>query len=331
MRGRLMIAAVLAAVVLVAGCQYTDMFKRQIDIRMAQVAKDNSAYAANTQILKFYVTNNGRPVVGENITYRVLPEETGRAKSLTEITDANGLDMVHFYLTRPVTTAPATVIVEARYGDFTKQFPVALQPYVSRRGGELTFDQSRNLLDAAESNIYAARVAIDLKNYYDCLTFLTAAETYLDYLWQVVDAEREATARRDIARYRELVRAAAYPREAPASAPAELKGVFFETGKWDILPQFTAALEEVGAYLRDNPAARLRLSGHTDNVPIDIGNKLLSLRRAQAVKDYLMQRYNITTERLVIQGFADERPRGDNATAEGRALNRRIEYEILAR
>lgn len=333
MRGRLTIAVVLAAVVLMlaAGCQYTDMFKREIEIRMVQVAKDNSAYAANTQILKFYITNGGRPVVGENIVYRVLPEETGRAKSQTEITDANGLDMVLLYLTRPVTTAPASVIIEARYGDFTKQFTVALQPYVTRRGSELTFDQSRNLLDAAEANIYAARVALDLKNYYDCLSFLTAAETYLDYLWQVVDAEREATARRDIARYRELVRAAAYPREAPASAPTELDSVFFETGKWDILPQFTAALEEVGVYLRDNPAVRLRLTGHTDNVPIDIGNKLLSLRRAQAVKEYLMQHYTITTERLVVVGAGEERPRADNATAEGRALNRRIEYEILAR
>lgn len=331
MRARLMLAVLLAAVVAVAGCQYTDMYKRELDIRMVQVVKDNSAYAANTQILKFYLTNNGKPVVGENIAYRVLPEEVGRAKSLTELTDADGLDMVHLYQTRPVTASPARVMIEARVGDFSKQFQVSLEPYIRRTGGELTFDQSRSLLDAAENNIYAARVALDLHNYYDCLAFLTAAETYLDYIDQTVDAEREARARRDIARYRELVRAAAYPREAPPSVPTELKGVYFETGKWDILPQFSAALEEVGSYLRDNPAVRLRLSGHTDNMPIPIGNKLLSLRRAQAVKDYLMQRYNITTERLVIQGLGEDRPRGDNATAEGRALNRRIEYEIIAK
>lgn len=331
MRARLMIAVLLVATVALAGCQYTDMFRRDVDIRMVQVVKDNSAYAANTHILKFYYTSDGKPIAGENMTYLVVPEESARAKSMTEVTDIDGLDMVYLYQIRPVTTSPATLMIEARCGDFRKQFQVNLEPYVQRMGGDMTFDQGRTLLDAAENNIYAARVALDLRNYYDCLAFLTAAETYLDYIMPVVDADREARARRDIARYRELVRAAAYPREAPASAPTELKGVYFESGKWEILPQFGTALEEVGNYLRDNPEVRLRLSGHTDNVPIYIGNRLLSLRRAQAVKDYLMQRYNVTTERLVIQGVGADQPRADNATAAGRALNRRIEYEIIAK
>ncbi|HNW91731.1 MAG TPA: OmpA family protein [bacterium] len=331
MRLLLKAAGIMAMLLTLAGCQYTDMFKRNLDIRMEQVAKDNTAHAANVQELKFHVTSNGKPVEDVKLSYHVIPEEFGRAKSLLEGTDEHGVDFVNYYQMRPVTAANQKIIIEASIGEFVKQFEVRLAPYVRQVGSELTFDQSRNLLDAATDNVYAARVAYDLENYYDCMAFLTAAETYLDYLDQVVDAERETQLRRDIARYRELVRAAAYPREERVAEATVLQGVYFENGVWELLPQYAPALEATGKYLQDNPTVRLRINGHTDNVPIAMGNRLLSLRRAQAVKDHLMQRYGITTERLIVQGLAELKPRADNATAEGRALNRRIEYEIISR
>ncbi len=331
MRATAITVTVLLAVLL-AGCQHTGLFRRQVDIRMEQIQPQTIAHSGNTVELQFYVTANGRPLPGMNLAYRVLPEEAGAVKSLTEATDADGLDRTYYYQNRPISGGTPQVLVEARCGDFVKQFPLQLRAYnrVVEEDMTVLTDQSKTLLEAASDNVYAARLAIDFGNYYDAMLFLTAAETYLDYMEVHSDVEREAKLRREIARYRELVRAAAFPRDEPATEPVVLQNVHFETGKWDLLPQGQPALDAVGTFLRENPAVRIRINGHTDNVPIPMGNLLLSLHRAQAVKEYLMRRHGITTERLIVRGCGDERPRGSNDTVEGRALNRRVDYEIIA-
>jgi chemotaxis protein MotB len=79
-------------------------------------------------------------------------------------------------------------------------------------------------------------------------------------------------------------------------------------------------------------AAQIRVEGHTDSTPIATArypsNWELSSARASAVLTRLMSR-GVPSSRLALAGYAGERPVADNATAEGRALNRRVDLVVL--
>lgn len=75
------------------------------------------------------------------------------------------------------------------------------------------------------------------------------------------------------------------------------------------------------------PEVTIEVSGHTDNVGSGEANLALSGQRAQAVRDYLV-RAGVPATRLEARGFGSSQPRADNATAEGQARNRRIEFNI---
>ena len=84
-------------------------------------------------------------------------------------------------------------------------------------------------------------------------------------------------------------------------------------------------LNEVAKVLNDTPQLRLEIQGHTDDRgPADF-NQLLSARRAQAVRDYLVG-LGIGAGRLKAVGYGKTQPMATNATAEGRAKNRRVEF-----
>jgi outer membrane protein OmpA-like peptidoglycan-associated protein len=73
---------------------------------------------------------------------------------------------------------------------------------------------------------------------------------------------------------------------------------------------------------------KLQISGHTDNVGDDDSNLILSKKRAEAVKNYLITK-GIATERLMVEYFGETKPVADNTTSEGRAKNRRVEMKIV--
>ena len=87
-------------------------------------------------------------------------------------------------------------------------------------------------------------------------------------------------------------------------------------------------LDELVNALRDNPDLRLQLVGHTDNVGSDKFNLRLSLSRAQAFMDYVVQR-GIDASRVTVDGKGMREPLNSNATAAEQALNRRVEMTIL--
>ena len=80
--------------------------------------------------------------------------------------------------------------------------------------------------------------------------------------------------------------------------------------------------------MTDNKALVIEISGHTDNTGSDEINNKLSLERANAVKDYLLKG-GIDTVRIRTKGYGKSKPKADNATEEGRQINRRVEIEIL--
>ena len=102
----------------------------------------------------------------------------------------------------------------------------------------------------------------------------------------------------------------------------------FPSGSADMTPAFGAMLDRIGRELVDTPGI-ITVEGHTDDVPIRTArfqsNWDLSAARASSVANAFLRNPAIEPVRLKVQGFAETRPRADNASAEGRALNRRVE------
>ena len=105
-------------------------------------------------------------------------------------------------------------------------------------------------------------------------------------------------------------------------------GVLFASGKADIKEDSTDDIKKLGVFMQTYPTTTTVIEGHTDSVGSAALNKGLSQRRAEAVRDYLIKNYNIDASRIKAVGYGSERPVADNATAEGRKMNRRTEAAI---
>ncbi|MGH9539228.1 MAG: OmpA family protein [Terriglobales bacterium] len=113
--------------------------------------------------------------------------------------------------------------------------------------------------------------------------------------------------------------------ELKQTGQAEVYGIYFDFASDKIKPESEPVLREIADALNHNPAWKLRVEGHTDNVGGDDYNMDLSQRRAEAVKLALVTRYHIAADRLSPKGFGATRPKESNETLAGRARNRRVE------
>ncbi|MEY4874921.1 MAG: hypothetical protein RL708_70 [Bacteroidota bacterium] len=102
----------------------------------------------------------------------------------------------------------------------------------------------------------------------------------------------------------------------------------FETGLAQIKVNSFASLDTLADLLVKSSKYRLMISGYTDNVGSKESNKKLSEERAYAVRDYLVTK-GVDEARLNAFGYGESNPIADNTTEEGRAKNRRVEFEIL--
>jgi outer membrane protein OmpA-like peptidoglycan-associated protein len=105
-----------------------------------------------------------------------------------------------------------------------------------------------------------------------------------------------------------------------------LKGVNFQTGKSVILPSTFVVLDSVVRSLRDWTEVRVEIQGHTDSRGSAVNNGLLSQQRAEAVMQYFVSS-GISASRLTAVGYGPDMPVGNNKTAVGRAMNRRVELK----
>ena len=106
-----------------------------------------------------------------------------------------------------------------------------------------------------------------------------------------------------------------------------LRGINFETNRFNILPESVRILEKARASMVANPDATIVISGHTDSVGSDDANRTLSQKRAQAVKDWLVAK-GINANRMKVIGKGEAEPMATNETEAGRAENRRIEFLV---
>lgn len=104
----------------------------------------------------------------------------------------------------------------------------------------------------------------------------------------------------------------------------------FETGTSALGPGPFATLERLAELLKAEPDLRIALVGHTDAVGSLDANTALSRRRAEAVRDRLVQRYDVAPGRVEAQGAGYLAPRASNLTEAGREQNRRVEVVVLS-
>ncbi len=107
-----------------------------------------------------------------------------------------------------------------------------------------------------------------------------------------------------------------------------LNNIFFDTGKWELHPESMIELDKLIILLNENKELPIEVSGHTDDVGKDAENLVLSQKRANAVRTYLIQK-GINPTMIKAEGYGKNKPILPNSSADNRKLNRRIEIKFL--
>ena len=115
----------------------------------------------------------------------------------------------------------------------------------------------------------------------------------------------------------------------PLKGSITLEGVTFEYNSAQLSAESRTILGGIGDNLKKYPRLRIELQGHTDNVGGDAYNLALSRRRAESVRDYLIER-GVVADRLAARGYGEAQPIESNDTEAGRARNRRVVMHVIA-
>lgn len=104
----------------------------------------------------------------------------------------------------------------------------------------------------------------------------------------------------------------------------------FDTGKWALKPDSTKLLVNSLVGIKAKPGWLIVVSGHTDSTGDEQSNQLLSLKRAESVRDWMRDTGDVPESCFAVQGYGESRPVASNDTPEGRARNRRVEISLVA-
>jgi OmpA-OmpF porin, OOP family len=104
----------------------------------------------------------------------------------------------------------------------------------------------------------------------------------------------------------------------------------FDVNKSDIKPAYHAELAQGAAFIKKYPDQEILIAGHTDSTGSAAYNQDLSRRRAESVRNYLIEKFGIKGNRLHARGFGETAPIAGNDTTEGRQRNRRVELSCCA-
>ena len=104
--------------------------------------------------------------------------------------------------------------------------------------------------------------------------------------------------------------------------------ILFDFDSVAIRPEYEGGLDDIGEFMQNNPNSYVVLAGFADSVGDEEYNLGLSRRRAESAGAYLQKNANIDADRIVVEWFGKHNPVADNATPEGRKLNRRVESAV---
>jgi OOP family OmpA-OmpF porin len=108
-----------------------------------------------------------------------------------------------------------------------------------------------------------------------------------------------------------------------------LENIFFETNSANLLPESEATLREVGQTLEKFADLRIEIGGHTDTRGSARYNTSLSQRRAESVRAYLLDNFQLRAENLVAKGYGESQPETGERNEEELLRNRRVELKVL--
>lgn len=106
-------------------------------------------------------------------------------------------------------------------------------------------------------------------------------------------------------------------------------GVYFDTNKSYVKGTSATTLDKLAGIFKEYPKSNILVEGHTDSAGPEDYNMKLSQQRAESVTNYLISQ-GISPERFTVKWYGENQPKADNATAEGKAKNRRVELAIVA-
>jgi outer membrane protein OmpA-like peptidoglycan-associated protein len=116
-------------------------------------------------------------------------------------------------------------------------------------------------------------------------------------------------------------------RDTPRGLVVNMPDVLFDSGQYTLKPAARERLARISGIVLAYPELRLEVEGHTDSIGGDEFNQRLSEKRSNSVRDYLVDS-GVSMNNIIARGFGKTQPVADNATSEGRKLNRRVEMIV---
>jgi OOP family OmpA-OmpF porin len=234
----------------------------------------------------------------------------------------NAVIIISDGLELPATVTASTKALKALYGDTICFYPIlvgnspegdTLFKEIAKIGGCGFASKADELLTSAGMAAFVEKVFLTKK----------PASAPATAVKQRVDTDGDGV-------YDEDDKCPGTPKGARVNAQGcwVLSHVLFDFDKAEIKPMAYPLLDEVVAIFGKNPGMKVDLQGHCDNIGTPEYNLGLSLRRANAIKKYLVSK-GVAENRMTTQGFGFSKPVGPNTTPEERALNRRVELQPL--
>lgn len=228
---------------------------------------------------------------------------------------------------------------ERSFKDREDTWLIRSQAYIAMRKAQLAETLARTQmyqmgLAAAElqqemlEDQESAKTKAELEAATEALEDTEAAVAQTEQQLEAERKRREEAERRAEMAAQDLARIAAVKQDERGTVITLSGSVLFASGKYELLPGAQVKLNQVAeALLAGDPDATFVVEGHTDSQGKAETNHTLSVNRANAVRDYLIQ-HEIAADRITAMGHGEERAVADNSTPEGRANNRRVEIVI---
>lgn len=180
-----------------------------------------------------------------------------------------------------------------------------IQEALTKIGGKVLFDDNFNRTSTILLEKEGKQTWIDVRS--------------LDKMYRLTTVDKQAMQQEVVAT------AEVMNKDILASGHVSIYGIYFDTAKAEIKPESEAAIAEIAKLLQNNPALKVYVVGHTDNVGSFEANMKLSRDRAESVTRALTTTYHIAQDRLKPYGVSSLAPVGSNDSEDGKQKNRRVE------
>jgi OmpA-OmpF porin, OOP family len=175
-------------------------------------------------------------------------------------------------------------------------------------------DQRYTSAEIPSASAYVSLLTYTINNQLYCKAFNERTIAIVDIVEEKAREQKMVT-----------VKAEDMAQQIASSGGVALYGIYFDFSKAEINPESSPTLEQIAELLKGNPGLKLLVVGHTDNVGGFTFNMELSQRRAAAVVNELVTKYQVAKSRLTPVGVSFASPIASNKTEEGRAKNRRVQ------